>query len=226
MELREQESRREAELAARQAAELAERQERERRELAKREAEQRAAEEAARAAAQAAAGAAAQPAPADTTLHKPKAAEAAEKKAKKSAKQVTVWADDAAKKRALKTRGDAPAGRLARAGGGRHRHADEAVKPAAAPTEPVVREVHVPETISVADLAHKMSVKASEVIKQLMKLGQMVTINQQLDQETAMIVVEEMGHTAVAAKLDDPEAFLEEATDAARSARRCRARRW
>ena len=65
-----------------------------------------------------------------------------------------------------------------------------------------------------ADLAHKMSVKASEVIKQLMKLGQMVTINQQLDQETAMIVVEEMGHTALAAKLDDPEAFLEEDVDA------------
>ena len=68
----------------------------------------------------------------------------------------------------------------------------------------------MPETITVADLAHKMSVKASEVIKQLMKLGQMVTINQQLDQETAMIVVEEMGHKALAAKLDDPEAFLEE----------------
>jgi translation initiation factor IF-2 len=74
----------------------------------------------------------------------------------------------------------------------------------------VVQEVHVPETISVADLAHKMAVKASEVIKQLMKLGQMVTINQQLDQETAMIVVEEMGHKAMAAKLDDPEAFTEE----------------
>ena len=55
-----------------------------------------------------------------------------------------------------------------------------------------------------------MSVKAAEVIKQMMKLGQMVTINQQLDQETAMIVVEEMGHKALAAKLDDPEAFLEE----------------
>ena len=68
----------------------------------------------------------------------------------------------------------------------------------------------MPETISVADLAHKMSVKASEVIKQLMKLGQMVTINQQLDQETAMILVEEMGHKAFAAKLDDPDAFLEE----------------
>jgi translation initiation factor IF-2 len=72
------------------------------------------------------------------------------------------------------------------------------------------QEVHVPETISVADLAHKMSVKAAEVIKHLMKLGQMVTINQQLDQETAMIVVEEMGHKAFPAKLDDPDAFLEE----------------
>ena len=81
-----------------------------------------------------------------------------------------------------------------------------------------VQEVHVPETISVADLAHKMSVKGSEVIKQLMKLGQMVSINQQLDQETAMIVVEEMGHTALAAKLDDPEAFTEEETAAAHDA--------
>ncbi|MEA3092425.1 MAG: translation initiation factor, partial [Caballeronia sp.] len=58
--------------------------------------------------------------------------------------------------------------------------------------------------------AHKMSVKASEVIKVMMKLGQMVTINQVLDQETAMIVVEELGHSAVAAKLDDPEALLSE----------------
>src|SRR5690606_29596852 len=74
----------------------------------------------------------------------------------------------------------------------------------------IAREVHVPETITVADLAHKMSVKAAEVIKHLMKLGQMVTINQVLDQETAMILVEEMGHTAVAAKLDDPESFLED----------------
>ena len=77
----------------------------------------------------------------------------------------------------------------------------------------------MPETISVADLAHKMSVKASEVIKQLMKLGQMVTINQQLDQETAMIVVEEMGHKALAAKLDDPEAFTEEETAAVHDGR-------
>ncbi len=207
VELREQESRRDAELAARQAAELAEKHERERRETEKREAEQRAAEEAARATAQAAA-----PGPAaDTTLHKPKTAESAEKKAKKPAKQVTVWRDESAKKRGIKTRGDASGGTgWHGARGGRHRHADEAVaRPAAGPVEPVVREVHVPETITVADLAHKMSVKAAEVIKALMKLGQMVTINQVLDQETAMIVVEEMGHKAAAARLSDPEAYLD-----------------
>ena len=70
--------------------------------------------------------------------------------------------------------------------------------------------MHVPETISVADLAHKMAVKATEVIKALMKMGTMVTINQVLDQDTAMIIVEEMGTKALAAKLDDPDAFLEE----------------
>jgi len=74
----------------------------------------------------------------------------------------------------------------------------------------VVRDVTVPETITVADLAHKMSLKASEVIKVLMKLGQMVTINQVLDQDTAMIVVTELGHSPIAAKLDDPEALLAE----------------
>ena len=71
-------------------------------------------------------------------------------------------------------------------------------------------EVHVPETITVAELAHKMAVKASEVIKHLMKLGQMVTINQPLDQDTAMILVEEMGHKAIVAALDDPEAFTDD----------------
>jgi len=75
-------------------------------------------------------------------------------------------------------------------------------------SEPLVREVAVPETIAVGELAHRMSVKAAEVIKVLMKLGTMATINQVLDQETAMIVVEEMGHKAKAAKLDDPESLL------------------
>src|SRR5512143_2712701 len=157
------------------------------------------------------------------TIHKPKAAPGAttapsatakpgDKKSVKSEKLSSSWADDAAKKRALKTRGDAGG---ARAGwraprGARKGDRSDDAPVFTAPAEFVAQEIHIPETISVADLAHKMSVKASEVIKQLMKLGQMVTINQQLDQETAMIVVEEMGHKAFAAKLDDPEAFLEE----------------
>ncbi|MDD1650587.1 MAG: translation initiation factor IF-2 [Methylococcaceae bacterium] len=65
------------------------------------------------------------------------------------------------------------------------------------PTGPVVREVMIPESISVADLAQRMSVKATEVIKALMKMGVMATINQVLDQDTATLVVEEMGHTVV-----------------------------
>jgi translation initiation factor IF-2 len=148
------------------------------------------------------------PGAATTTAAKP-----GEKKQVKSEKLSSSWADDAARKRAaLKTRGDSAGGRAgwrAPRGGARRGERDEGgyAPEQAAPT---IQEVHVPETISVADLAHKMSVKASEVIKQLMKLGQMVTINQQLDQETAMIVVEEMGHKAMAAKLDDPEAFTEE----------------
>ena len=62
------------------------------------------------------------------------------------------------------------------------------------PTEPVVREVAIPESLTVAELAQRMSVKAAEVIKAMMNLGSMVTINQLIDQETAVVVVEEMGH--------------------------------
>ena len=79
-----------------------------------------------------------------------------------------------------------------------------------APTEPVVHEVLVPETITVADLAHKMAVKGVEVVKALMKMGMMVTINQSIDQDTALIVVEELGHIGKPAAADDPEAFLDE----------------
>ena len=127
----------------------------------------------------------------------------------KSAKLASSWSEDAAKRRQIKTRGDASTGVGAWRGPKGHRRQDEREKlQYTASAEPVVREVSVPETITVAEVAHKMSVKASEVIKILMKLGQMVTINQVLDQETAMIVVEEMGHKAFAAKLDDPEALL------------------
>ncbi len=162
--------------------------------------------------------------PATTTLHKPAAKPAGEKtedsksKEKKSEKQLkasklsSTWQDDAAKKRTIKTRGDTMGGAGGWRAGPRGKSKSSSQEPSnfVQPTEPQVHEVHVPETISVADLAHKMSVKGAEVVKTLMKMGQMVTINQVLDQETAMIVVEEMGHKAFAAKLDDPEAFLEE----------------
>ena len=122
-------------------------------------------------------------------------------------------ADDGKKKTGIKTR-SADTGSSWKSGRGGHKkhgHKDDDGQGSfQAPTEQVVREVHVPETISVSDLAHKMAVKAIEVIKVMMKMGSMVTINQVLDQETAMIVVEEMGHKALAAKLDDPDAFLEE----------------
>ena len=134
----------------------------------------------------------------------------------KSSKLSSSWAGDPAKKKELKTRGDtgAGAGRSTnwrsgpRGKRGSDRDRDDHVQ--AAPVEARIIEVHVPETITVAELAHKMAIKASEVIKQLMKLGQMVTINQPLDQDTAMIVVEELGHTAVIAALDDPEAFTDD----------------
>ncbi|NBX21128.1 MAG: translation initiation factor IF-2, partial [Betaproteobacteria bacterium] len=170
------------------------------------------------------------------TLHKPANGSAVAKPAKpaagapgagapagngkevKSAKLSSSWAGDTAKKKELKTRGDttAGAGRSSnwRAGPkgrrGNDRDRDDHHNQQSAPVEVRVIEVHVPETITVAELAHKMAIKASEVIKQLMKLGQMVTINQPLDQDTAMIVVEELGHKAVVAALDDPEAFTDD----------------
>ncbi|WP_415033351.1 translation initiation factor IF-2 [Azonexus sp.] len=120
--------------------------------------------------------------------------------------------DEGKKKAGIKTRGSdsGSAWKDGRHGNKKSARVDDGQGSFQAPTEPVAREVHVPETISVADLAHKMSVKAIELIKTLMKMGSMVTINQVLDQETAMILVEEMGHKAFAAKLDDPDAFLED----------------
>ncbi|MDQ1816141.1 translation initiation factor IF-2 [Massilia sp. CCM 9210] len=171
--------------------------------------------------------AALKPKPPEGTLHKPadkkpgdkpgdKKPVTADKKSIKSANVSSTWSDDAKKRGApgsIKPRGNtgSPGGRDSWRGGAKGRrssHSDDRETNFQAPTEAVIKDVHVPETITVAELAHKMSVKASEVIKQLMKLGQMCTINQVLDQETAMILVEEMGHKAFAAELDDPEALL------------------
>jgi translation initiation factor IF-2 len=160
------------------------------------------------------------------TLHKPVKTETAEDKKKallkptgkliKASETSSTWQEEGIKKKStLKTRGDTTGGLGGgwRSGGGKkksHSSNNDTQSNFVAPTEPVVRDVHVPETITVADLSHKMAVKAGEVIKLLMGMGQMVTINQVLDQDTAMIIVEEMGHVAHAAKLDDPESDLSE----------------
>ena len=143
----------------------------------------------------------------------PVVAGVAGKKEVKSENLSSTWKDDAAKKKGIPSRGApaAPGRGNFRAGPRGRRSSGREARPESnfvAPTEFKVIEVHVPETITVSELAHKMSIKSSEVIKHLMKLGQMVTINQPLDQDTAMIVVEEMGHTALTAALDDPEAFI------------------
>ncbi len=226
LELREQEQKRQAALMARQSEELREKQEREKKLAEAREAEEKQAQQApAKPAPEpAAAGAAAT----DGTLHKPKVDEAAkgDKKSPKK-KTTTIWKDESAKRRTIKTRGDVGgASGWHTPKGARHKPAAaaETAQAFAAPTEPVVREVMVPETITVADLAHKMSVKAAAVIKTLMKLGSMVTINQVLDQETAMIVVEDMGHIAKAARLDEPDTFLTEEPQAHEAAHELHAR--
>jgi len=203
-----------------QQEELREKQERE---AARKSKKEREAEEAAKAAADAAAKAAEPKQPEakgdvkkEGTLHRPTAKQG-DKRGDRPAKKAPgqVFQEEAARRRALKLRGDTTGGGAAAAPGWRGpkmggRHRDDDGGDSAGAQGPVVREVTVPETITVAELAHKMSVKATEVIKAMMKLGTMVTINQNLDQETAMIVVEEMGHKAVAAKLDDPDALLAE----------------
>jgi translation initiation factor IF-2 len=229
--LREEEARKQAELISRQAADAAAKAGREKKRKQPEEAEpapeavaaqpeaQPAPPVAEAAAAEAQKEHPAKPAGGGTTLHKPavKAPAAGDKKvAKKPTRE--GFRDEAAKKRTIKTRGDEGGaggwharkdrharGRTTGEGAGQHAFS--------LPTEPVVHEVLIPETITVATLAQKMSVKAAEVIKALMKMGTMVTINQVLDQDTAMIIVEDMGHIAKRAKLDDPEAFLTETAE-------------
>ncbi|MCB1960926.1 MAG: translation initiation factor IF-2 N-terminal domain-containing protein, partial [Rhodocyclaceae bacterium] len=175
---REDESRRHSDLMARQ---IADRKLREEREASSRAAAERNRLEAENAATASRKGGGA------NTLHKPQKEEPAGRKDERRGV-------DSDKRRTLKTRGDDAVGnwRGGKRGGGRGQRNQRDAQPASnfkAPVEPVVHEVHVPETISVADLAHKMAIKATEVIKALMKMGSMVTINQVLDQETAMIIV-------------------------------------
>ncbi|MBL8508834.1 MAG: translation initiation factor IF-2, partial [Chitinimonas sp.] len=215
LDAREVQAARQRALFERQAADIKAKQDR--------EAARKAAQEAAAKAAAEAAAAPKKPANTEHTLHRaPSKPGEVKKDAKPAAADVKKaaapakdgWGDGAKRRGGLKTRGgdtgtggwkSGKKGGRGKGGGGDDNNAHGFQ----APTEPISREVDVPETISVADLAHKMAVKAAEVIKVLMKMGMMVTINQVLDQETAMIVVEEMGHQAVAARLDDPETYLD-----------------
>ncbi len=233
---RNEEARVQAELAARQAAEVLAKQERQKRKAPQPVAPTPAAVAPAPEPVIAAVPEAPPVAPAavaakpDGTLHKPTMKPGDKvskpKKADKVAEKDSPWDQAGHKKRPPSRNVDARAGIGAgvRAGGplraARHdkhpKHDDVALSSQHAfslPTERIVQEVMIPETISVSELAQKMSVKAVEIIKALMKMGSMVTINQVLDQETAMIAVEELGHVAKPAKADDPDAYLTETTD-------------
>jgi translation initiation factor IF-2 len=218
---REEEKRRQAELAARQAAEVQAKKERGKRKTATAESKEKKAEPVEAAETARVETPAPKPNLAEGTLHMPapgeKVAKPGSKKGSKSADKSSPWSETGHRKRT-----PVADSRLAGWAGGRARtprHADKHHNKHEAqagqhafsmPTEKVVREVSVPETITVAELAQKMSIKAAEIIKTLMNMGSMVTINQVLDQETAMIVVEEMGHIAKAAKADEPDAYLSE----------------
>ena len=172
----------------------------------------------------------------ENTLHRPtkpgakpdaKAAPGAARPAvaKPGEKKPAAWQEDAARKKVMKTRDappDAAKGGAWKAGtrgggrghGGKRGSAPEQTAQQVDTSDAILKEIVVPETITVGELAHKMSIKAAELIKSMMKMGQMVTINQVLDRDTAMILVEEMGRVAVAAKDDDPDSALtDHATD-------------
>ena len=222
---RQEEARLQAELASRQAAEVQAKQERSKRKTTKKtaEPEPQTVAVATQQVEQAAPAATTPPASlAEGTLHKPtpKPGDKIVKPSKKPKPEAknSPWDEKGHKKRTPVKTGEKPGVWTTPVRAPRHdRHTKHVVaEPEHAfslPTEPIVHEVAVPETITVAELAQKMSIKASEIIKALMKMGSMVTINQVLDQETAMIVVEELGHVAKAAKLDDPDAYLMDAEE-------------
>ncbi len=181
---REEEARRaEAERRAREEEEARKREEEEARQRAEAEARRVAEEQAAREAAQA------------REAKKTQAEKKKEHAGRYGRKELHVASDKRGKRKAKKQR----PGRIV----------VESRQKFEKPTAPVVREVEVPETITVSELAQKMAVKASEVIKTLMGMGVMATINQPLDQDTAMLVVEEMGHKPKPFQPKDVEAELE-----------------
>jgi len=196
-----EEERRRAEEEARRRAEEEARRQAEEEARRRSEEKRRRAEEAARAAA-----AAAVPAPAperkERERERRREAEREERATRYGRRELHLAGEKAGRRKKAKAR---PA-RITRTGG---EHGFER------PTQPIVREVVVPETITVGELAQRMSVKAAEVIKTLMKMGVMATINQSLDQDTAVLVVEEMGHIAKPQREDDYEALVAEVMERA-----------
>jgi len=212
----EEQKRREAEEAARKAAEEAARRaeeeaKRKAEEEAKRKAEEalakKAAEEEARRAAEEAARKAAEEAAR-------KAKEEKEKPAKKAKRKGAEERETKYGRKELHVAKGKAGRRKER--GAKRRAASMGENTFSRPTAPVVREVSIPESITVGELAQKMSVKAAEVIKTLMKMGVMATINQVLDQDTATLVVEEMGHKPKPLKENALEEALYESLETVR----------
>ena len=146
--------------------------------------------------------------PQEGTLHRP-ASKAGVKVVKDKKDKKSDWFDRTIKKRPIKTRSSNNYSGW-RAPKNKHKNIDaKQEQDFVVPSDLIVKDILIPETISVSDLGHKMAIKASELIKSLMGMGMMVTINQVLDQETAMILVGEMGHNPQAAKKNDPESLLD-----------------
>jgi translation initiation factor IF-2 len=201
-----------AEEEARLAAERAEQEEREAAERARQEAEAKAQEEATRRAQEETQAAQAEEAARQAALEAEEAARRAEEEHRQAEERARAEQAEKARREAHGRRGT-PARRddhtlhVADGAAGRRRKKRPRRRSVAAvsvdsqhgferPTAPVVREIEIPETITVADLSQRMALKSTEVIKSLMSLGMMVTINQVIDQDTAVLVVEEFGHTA------------------------------
>ena len=170
------------------------------------------AEKAAQALAAAKATAASAPAPAPTVEKKPAATKDKKPARKRDGKRAELHVSSDKRGR-RKPSGGRNRGRATVESSGKHAFER--------PTEPVIHEVEVPESISVADLSQKMAIKAAEVIKVMMKMGAMATINQVIDQDTAILVVEEMGHVATPVQTDNVESDVvkPEYDDAARVTR-------
>jgi len=211
-------ARREREEAERLEREEAERRQREQEEQARAEEEERKRREAEEEARRKEEERARAEAEAQQRVEEKVARQAAEKEAERKAVGERTGAEETATRYGRKELHIAPKSkrRKPRRKGGRGKMASVATEHGfQKPTAPVKREVEIPETITVGELAKLLAVKAGDLIKVLMNMGTMVTINQPLDQETAILVVEEMGHEARPAEETDIEQELAAEDEAA-----------